>query len=70
VLRELGHIPVAGEIAKLPALDPDGLLDASVRWQATVVRMDGHRIDLLELTELLDQPAGRSETAAGQAADG
>ncbi|CQD16128.1 CBS domain-containing protein [Mycobacterium europaeum] len=51
-LRELGHIPVAGETVKLPALDADGLLDSSLRWQATVIRMDGRRIDLLELNEL------------------
>jgi CBS domain containing-hemolysin-like protein len=62
VLRELGHIPVAGETVELTALDPDGLLDASMRWQATVVRMDGRRIDLLELTEL----GSRAETAAGR----
>jgi len=62
VLRELGHIPVAGEAVELPALDPDGLLDTSMPWQATVVRMDGRRIDLLELTEL----GSRSETPAGQ----
>jgi CBS domain containing-hemolysin-like protein len=52
VLRELGHIPVAGETVELTSLDSDGLLDTSRRWQATVVRMDGHRIDQLELTEL------------------
>src|SRR6201993_4359418 len=52
VLRELGHIPAAGETVTLTALDPDGLLDTSTRWQATVMRMDGRRIDLLELTEL------------------
>jgi CBS domain containing-hemolysin-like protein len=52
VLRELGHLPVAGEAVELPALDADGLLDSSGRWQATVVRMDGRRIDMLELTEL------------------
>jgi magnesium and cobalt exporter, CNNM family len=51
VLRELGHIPVAGETVKLPTLDPDGLLDASTHWQAKVIGMDGRRIDLLELTE-------------------
>ncbi|MDT5260033.1 MAG: magnesium and cobalt exporter, family, partial [Mycobacterium sp.] len=62
VLRELGHIPVAGETVELTALDPDGLLDISMRWQATVVRMDGRRIDLLELTEL----GSRTETAAGR----
>jgi CBS domain containing-hemolysin-like protein len=58
VLRELGHIPAVGETVELTALDGDGLLDSSIRWQAAVVRMDGRRIDLLELTEL----STRSET--------
>lgn len=52
VLREIGHIPVAGDTVKLPGLDADGLLDAVTRWQARVIRMDGRRIDVLELTEL------------------
>jgi CBS domain containing-hemolysin-like protein len=52
VLRELGHIPEAGETVELTALDGDGLSDNDLRWQATVMRMDGRRIDLLELTEL------------------
>ncbi len=62
VLREIGHIPVAGETAQLPALDEDGLLDNAVHWHARVVRMDGRRIDLLQLTEpdgAPDAPAGR-----------
>jgi CBS domain containing-hemolysin-like protein len=58
-LQQLGHIPVAGETVELPALDPDGLPDDSVRWQATVVQMDGRRIDLLELTELGSRPGGQ-----------
>src|SRR6516225_2521589 len=62
VLRELGHIPAAGETVELTALDADGLLDASTRWQATVVRMDGRRIDLVELTE----QGSRTDTAAGR----
>jgi CBS domain containing-hemolysin-like protein len=62
VLRELGHIPVAGETVDLTALDADGLLDTSTRWQATVVQMDGRRIDVLELQEL----GSRAETAAGR----
>ncbi|BBX73449.1 HlyC/CorC family transporter [Mycobacterium shinjukuense] len=66
VLRELGHIPVAGETVQLPALDPDGLPDDSVRWQATVVRMDGRRIDLLELTERGGQPDGSAGSATGR----
>jgi CBS domain containing-hemolysin-like protein len=52
VLREIGHIPAAGETVPVPGLDADGLLDAVTRWQARVIRMDGRRIDLLELTEL------------------
>ncbi len=58
-LQQIGHIPVAGETVELPALDPDGLPDDSVRWQATVVQMDGRRIDLLELIELGSQPGGQ-----------
>lgn len=60
VLREIGHIPTAGDTVKLPGLDADGLLDAVPRWQARVIRMDGRRIDLLELTEL----GGHDETPA------
>jgi CBS domain containing-hemolysin-like protein len=60
VLRELGHIPGAGETVDIPVLDADGLPDESVHWQATVVQMDGRRIDLLELTELAHQPDGQS----------
>jgi CBS domain containing-hemolysin-like protein len=52
VLRELGHIPDIGDTVELPALDPNGLPDSSVRWQATVVQMDGRRIDLLELSQV------------------
>lgn len=52
VLQELGHIPDEGESVELAAFDPDGPLEDPVRWLATVVRMDGRRIDLLELTEL------------------
>ena len=52
VLQELGHIPQPGETVELRAFDPDAPLDDPVRWLATVVRMDGRRIDLLELTEL------------------
>lgn len=52
VLERLGHIPDEGESVELTAFDPDGPLEDPVRWLATVVRMDGRRIDLLELTEL------------------
>ena len=49
MLQELGHIPQAGESVELTAFDPDGDVDDPVRWLATVVAMDGRRIDLLEL---------------------
>ncbi|MBS1694738.1 MAG: HlyC/CorC family transporter [Actinobacteria bacterium] len=52
VLEELGRIPAAGDAVELRAFDPDGPVEDPVRWLATVVRMDGRRIDLLELTEL------------------
>ena len=59
VLEKLGHIPDEGESVELTAFDPDGAaLDDPIRWLATVVRMDGRRIDLLELTELGRQTAG------------
>jgi CBS domain containing-hemolysin-like protein len=52
VLQELGYIPVSGDSVQLTAFDPDHLSHSTARWQAKVVRMDGRRIDLLELTEL------------------
>jgi CBS domain containing-hemolysin-like protein len=52
VLHELGHIPVVGETVELTAFDPEGLSDHSGHWLATVVRMDGRRIDLVELIQL------------------
>ena len=52
VMQELGHIPKPGEAVELTAFDPDGPIDDPVRWLAAVVRMDGRRIDLLELTKL------------------
>ena len=52
ILQELGHIPEPGETVELTEFDPDGPLDDPVHWQATVIQMDGRRIDLLELTEL------------------
>lgn len=52
LLQELGHIPDVGETVELTAFDPDGPLDDPVRWQAKVIRMDGRRIDVVELTEL------------------
>ena len=66
VLEQLGHIPQTGETVELPALDADGLPDESMRWQATVVQMDGRRIDLLELTELGALPESHDEAELGR----
>ncbi len=52
VLEQLGHIPQSGESVELVAFDPDGLSHHPPRWRATVIRMDGRRIDVLKLTEL------------------
>ncbi len=52
VLEKLGHIPVEGETVELTAFDPDGPIEDPVRWLATVVKMDGRRIDVLRLTEI------------------
>ena len=49
---ELGHIPVEGESVTLTQFDPDSAPDHPVRWQATVERMDGRRIDLITLVPL------------------
>ncbi|UXA15943.1 hemolysin family protein [Mycobacterium sp. SMC-4] len=51
VLEKLGHIPEEGESVELTAFDPDGPQEPA-RWRATVIRMDGRRIDTLRLTEL------------------
>ena len=51
VMQVLGHIPEPGEAVELTAFDTHGPMDDPVRWLATVVRMDGRRIDLLELTK-------------------
>ncbi|MUL49146.1 HlyC/CorC family transporter [Mycobacterium sp. CBMA293] len=64
VLKELGHIPAVGDTVVLTEFDPDNPELDPVRWKATVIRMDGRRIDqleLTELTELTDEPGGRRE---------
>jgi magnesium and cobalt exporter, CNNM family len=52
VLQQLGRIPVSGDTVQLSGIEPDGLSNGSCHWQARVVRMDGRRIDVLELTKV------------------
>ncbi|HEY7050571.1 MAG TPA: hemolysin family protein [Mycobacterium sp.] len=52
VMHELGHIPKAGESVELNAFQPDSAPDDAVRWRATVAKMAGRRIDVLDLVEL------------------
>ena len=62
VLQELGRIPVRGDVVQLSGYEPDGIPTTSAPWQARVVRMDGRRIDRLELTRVRegsDSVAGR-----------
>jgi CBS domain containing-hemolysin-like protein len=49
VMQALGHIPDEGETVQLTGFDTDAPLDEQPRWTATVVRMDGRRIDLIDL---------------------
>jgi CBS domain containing-hemolysin-like protein len=58
VMHVLGHIPEAGESVELHAFDTDAPLDEQPRWRATVLRMDGRRIDLVGLAPL---PPGERE---------
>ncbi|MGA8328969.1 MAG: hemolysin family protein [Mycobacterium sp.] len=59
VLQQLGRIPVCGDEVQLRGYESDGIPHAS-SWRAKVIRMDGRRIDLLELSQL----AGAESTAA------
>ena len=61
VLQQLGRIPVSGDTGQLSGYEPDGIPESSV-WEAKVIRMDGRRIDLLELTQL----DGRGESSTGR----
>ncbi len=74
VLEKLGHIPEEGESVELTAFDPDAPLEDPVRWLATVLRMDGRRIDQLELTKLgrhgAKETAPMSASAKSEGTDG
>jgi len=52
VMHVLGRIPDEGDTVELTAFDPDAPPDQPPRWRATVARMDGRRIDLLDLFAL------------------
>jgi CBS domain containing-hemolysin-like protein len=54
VLQQLGRIPVIGDEVQLSGYEHDGVPHASA-WRARVLRMDGRRIDLLELTQMPDR---------------
>ena len=53
VMQQLGRIPAIGDEVHLSGYEHDGVPHTSA-WRARVVRMDGRRIDLLELTQLSD----------------
>jgi CBS domain containing-hemolysin-like protein len=61
VLHEFGHIPIEGESVELSAFNPAAPYDEPIRWRATVTRMDGRRIDLLDLVQLGARGAGPDE---------
>ncbi|MFC0315564.1 hemolysin family protein [Gordonia phosphorivorans] len=54
VMFLLGAIPQVGDIVDLPARSVDADLDPSLTtgWRATVVAMDGHRVDAVWLTPI------------------
>jgi CBS domain containing-hemolysin-like protein len=56
VMAVLGHIPTAGESVELTAFDAGAHVDHPPRWRATVARMDGRRIDLIDLVKLGPAP--------------
>jgi len=56
VMAVLGHIPSEGESVELTAFDPDAHVDHPPRWRATVARMDGRRIDLIDLMKISAAP--------------
>jgi CBS domain containing-hemolysin-like protein len=58
VMQELGHIPDEGESVELAAFAPDESYDDPPRWRATVVAMDGRRIDLVKLVQLTGRERG------------
>lgn len=62
VMHMLGHIPAEGESVQLQAFDPDAVSGKPPRWLATVVRMDGRRIDLVDLVRMRPDEAGGAQS--------
>jgi CBS domain containing-hemolysin-like protein len=62
MMHVLGHIPEEGETAELTAFDTDAPLEEQPRWTATVVRMDGRRIDLVDLAPAAPAPLQEDES--------
>ncbi|MCB0933927.1 MAG: HlyC/CorC family transporter [Mycobacterium sp.] len=62
VMHALGRIPAAGDSVELTAFDPDASPDRQPRWRATVVLMDGRRVDLLDLVRLPDTHSADTAT--------
>lgn len=56
VMAVLGHIPTEGESVELTAFDAGAHVDHPPRWRATVARMDGRRIDLIDLVKIDPAP--------------
>lgn len=54
VMHALGRIPAEGDVVELCGFDPDAAPGSPPRWRATVAKMDGRRIDLLDLIRLPD----------------
>jgi len=52
VMAALGRIPAEGDSVVLTAFDPDSSPDRPPRWRATVARMDGRRVDMVDLVRL------------------
>ena len=66
VLETLGHIPEPGETVELVAFNPEGAQAEPVRWRATVLAMDGRRIDRLCLTRLSPERPGNGGRPGGR----
>ena len=62
VMHVLGHIPAEGESVQLQAFDPDAVNGKPPRWLATVVRIDGRRIDLVDLVRMRPGDAGGAQS--------